>query len=82
MKRGRISPDHNVLELVTAHFEVNAKVVHNCDVISKLPRRREVREPTALLTFRKVHPSARCGRCSHRSRVIEGDSLEGEEESD
>ena len=70
MKRGRISPDHNVLELVTAHFEVNTEVVHNRDVISKLPGRREMREPTTLLTFRKVYPPARWGRCSHRSRVI------------
>ena len=70
MKRSRISPDHNVLELVTAHFEVNTKVVHNRDVISKLLGRREVREPTTLLTFRKVYPSTRWSRCSHGSRVI------------
>ena len=40
MKRRANSPYHKMLELVTAHFEVNTKVVHNGDVISEGLRRR------------------------------------------
>jgi hypothetical protein len=73
MKHRANLPYHEMLELVTSHFEVNAKVVHNGDVISEGLRRREVGEPTTLLTFREVNPSACLGRCSHRSgRVYEG----------
>jgi hypothetical protein len=58
-------PYHEMLELVTSYFEVNAKVVHNGDVISEGLRRREVSEPAAPFTFREVNPAARQGRCSH-----------------
>jgi len=58
-------PHHEVLEPTTALFEVNAKVVHNRDVISDLFGSGEVGEPATSLTFREVNPTTRWGRCSH-----------------
>ena len=59
MKRRVNLPYHEVLELVTSHFKVNTKVVHNGDVISECLRRREVGKPAALFAFWEVNPSTR-----------------------
>jgi len=58
-------PHHEVLESMTTLFEVNAKVVHNRDVISDLFGGGEVGEPATSFTFREVNPATRRGRCNH-----------------
>ena len=69
-------PHHEVLEPMTTPFEVNAKVVHNRDVISDLFRGGEVGEPTTPFTFREVNPATRWGRCSHGSGGVSEDKEE------
>ena len=78
MKRSIGLPHHKMLEPVTAHFEVNTKVIHNGDVISEDLRCGEMGKPATFFTFRQVNPSTPWGRCSHRSR----DTSEGKEGSD
>ena len=72
MKRGVSLPQHDMPEPVTAHFEVNTKIVHNFDVISEVLRCGEVGEPAALMTFREVDPPTPWSRCSHESRGVFG----------
>jgi len=57
MKHGVSLPHHKMLELVAAPFEVDTKIIHNCDVISEVLRCGETGEPTALLTLREVDPA-------------------------
>ena len=76
MKHCMSLPHHEVLEPMTTLFKVNAKVVHNCNIISDLFGGREVGEPATMFTFREVDPATRWGRCSHGS---EGVSEEKEE---
>jgi len=59
-------------EPVTAHFEVNTKIVHNFDVISEVLRCGEMGEPTALMAFREVNPPTPWSRCSHEPRGVSG----------
>lgn len=66
MKRRVVNlPYHDMLELVTSHFEVSPKVVHDSDVISEGLSRGKVGEPATLSTFRKVNPAACRGHRGH-----------------
>lgn len=65
MKHGVGSPYHKMLEHVTSHFEVNAKVIHNSDVISEVLGCGEMGEPATPFTFREVNPPTPRGRCNH-----------------
>ena len=67
MKRRVDLPYHKMLELVTPHFEVDPKVIHDSDVISEGLWRGKVGEPATLSGFRKVNPTA-CR--SHRGHGI------------
>ena len=72
MKHGISLPYHEMLELVTTHFEVDTEVIHNSDVISEVLGCGEMSEPTTFLAFRELNPSAPRSRCSHRSRGASG----------
>jgi len=69
-------PHHEVLEPMTTPFEVNAKVVHNRDVISDLFRGGDMGEPATPFTFWEVNPATRWGRCNHVSRGVSEDKEE------
>ena len=58
MKRHVDLPYHKMLELVTPHFEVDPKVVHDSDVISDGLWCGKVGEPATFSAFRKVNPTA------------------------
>ena len=68
MKRSVSLPQHKMPELMTTHFEVNTKVIHNSDVISEVLRCGKMGKPATLMTLWEVNPSTLWGRCSHRSR--------------
>ena len=70
LKHSASLPHHKMLELVTVHFEVDTKVIHDGDVISELLGCGKMGEPATLLTFREDNPSTPWGRCSHRSSVF------------
>jgi hypothetical protein len=76
MKHNMNIPHHKVPECMTTHSEVDAKVVHNGDVISELLRGREMCKPAIPFTFREADPPTCWSRCSHRSRIDSGDKGE------
>ena len=66
MKRCTNLPYHKVLKLITPHFEVSPKVVHDSNVISEGLGRRETGKPTTLLAFWEVNPPTCRDRGGHR----------------
>jgi len=56
MKRSVNLPHHKMLEPLAAPFEVDAKIIHNCDIISEVLRCREAGEPTAFSALWEIDP--------------------------
>ena len=75
IKYGGGLPHHEMLECVSSLLEVDAKIVHNCDVIVQFIGRGYVGKPAAFPAFREVDPTASCG--SHSKRWRETAKREG-----
>jgi len=64
-----------MLECVSSLLEVNAEIVHDCDVIVQFLGRGYVGKPAAFPAFREVDPTASCG--SHPRAVARNAEVGG-----